>query len=64
MAAEWFRLAQDVDRLKGRGLSPVGQKFKPLNFRRDTSSGSASRPNQKKKNQKKKSSQSRPPADK
>ena len=41
MAAEWFRLAKDVDRLKGRGLGPVGSKTKSLNFRRDTSSGAA-----------------------
>ena len=48
MAAEWFRLAKDVDRLKGRALSPVGKKTKELNFRRDTSSGAAPQ-NQKKK---------------
>ena len=48
MAAEWFHLAKDVDRLKGRGLGPVGNKTKPLNFRRDTSSGAAKQ-NQKKK---------------
>ncbi|MCP4811592.1 MAG: hypothetical protein GY888_03710 [Planctomycetaceae bacterium] len=48
MAAEWFRLAKDVDRLKGRGLGPVGNKTKPLNFRRDTTSGAAKQ-NQKKK---------------
>ena len=41
MAAEWFRLAKDVDRLKGRGLGPVGKTTKPLNFRRNTSSGAA-----------------------
>ena len=64
MAAEWFRLAKDVDRLKGRGLSPVGQKLKSLNFRRDTSSGSATRANQTNKKKKKKNSKSRPPAGK
>ena len=44
MAAEWFRIAENVDRLKGRGLAPVGDRLKTINFRRDTSSGSA-RPN-------------------
>jgi arylsulfatase A-like enzyme len=48
MAGEWFHLAKDVDRLKGRGLGPVGNKTKSLNFRRDTSSGAAKQ-NQKKK---------------
>ncbi|MDE0736337.1 MAG: arylsulfatase [Pirellulaceae bacterium] len=48
MAAEWFRLGKDLDRLKGRGLAPVGNKTKPLNFRRDTSSGTAKQ-NKKKK---------------
>lgn len=43
MAAEWFRMAAEVDRLKGRGLAPVREKLTPLNFRRDTSSGSAPR---------------------
>ena len=33
MAAEWFRVAQDVERLKGQGLAPVGDRIKPLNFR-------------------------------
>jgi hypothetical protein len=42
MAKEWFRLAKNVDRLSGRALAPTGTKVKPLNFRRDTSSGSAS----------------------
>jgi arylsulfatase len=41
MAKEWFRLAKDVDRLKGRGLNPVKSGISKLNFRRDTSSGSA-----------------------
>ena len=43
MAAEWFRLARQVDRLKGRSLAPVGNRLKPLNFRKDTSSGSVAR---------------------
>ena len=43
MAAEWFRMAADVDRLKGRSLAPVGNRVKELNFRKDTSSGSARR---------------------
>ena len=41
MSDEWFRIAKDVDRLKGRGLARVGTKLKPLNFRKDTSSGAA-----------------------
>ena len=40
MAKEWFRLAKDVDRLKGRGLNPVKSSISKLNFRKDTSSGS------------------------
>ena len=43
MASEWFRIAKDVDRLKGRSLKPVGGELKSLNFRRDTRSGSAQR---------------------
>lgn len=43
MAAEWFRIAKDVERLKGRSLQPVGKRRKSINFRRDTSSGSAQR---------------------
>lgn len=41
MAKEWFRLAKDVDRLKGRHLQPTGDRIRPLSFRKDTSSGSA-----------------------
>ena len=43
MVAEWFRIAAHVDRLKGRSLAPVGDRVKALNFRKDTSSGSAGR---------------------
>ena len=43
MRAEWFRMAEHVDRLKGRALAPVGNSAKSLNFRKDTSSGSASK---------------------
>jgi len=42
MAAEWFRLAKDVDRLSGNKLAPVRDELTPLDFRRDTSSGAAS----------------------
>ncbi len=38
MATEWFRIAKDVDRLKGRSLKPVANKVKPLNFRKPTKS--------------------------
>jgi hypothetical protein len=41
MAGEWFRLARDVDRLKGRQLAPVRDQITPLNFRRSTGSGAA-----------------------
>lgn len=47
MAAEWFRIAEHVDRLKSRALSPVRDEITSFNFRKDTSSGSAS--NEKKK---------------
>ena len=52
MAAEWFRLAEQVDRLKGRSLAPTGDKVKSLNFRKDTTSGSAGQRNRRRKNQK------------
>ncbi len=43
MTAEWFRIAEHVDRL-GRGkLAPVRDEITSLSFRRDTSSGSASK---------------------
>ena len=41
MAKEWFRQAEVIDRLKGRGLAPVREELKPLSFRKDTSSGAA-----------------------
>ena len=41
MAKEWFRLAKDVDRLKGRHLNPVNDKLAKFNFRKNTSSGRA-----------------------
>ena len=41
MAAEWFRIAENVDRLKGRALAPVRDELTSLSFRKDTSSGSA-----------------------
>lgn len=34
MAKEWFRLAKNVDRLKGRQLAPAGDELKKLNFRK------------------------------
>jgi len=43
MAEEWFRLAENVDRLKGRALAPVRDKITSLSFRKDTSKGSAGR---------------------
>ena len=41
MANQWFQLAENVDRLKGRALSPVGDTLKSLRFRKDTSTGEA-----------------------
>ena len=41
MAAEWFRVAEDVERLKGKHLKPVKNKLSSLSFRKDTSSGNA-----------------------
>ena len=41
MAKEWFRIAKDVDRLGEKALKPVKDRVTPLNFRKDTSSGSA-----------------------
>jgi hypothetical protein len=49
MKTEWFRMAEHVDRLKGRALAPVGEQVKSLSFRKDTRSGSASKENQRKK---------------
>ena len=43
MAAEWFRIAKHVDRLKGGALKPVRDELTPLSFRKDTSSGAAPR---------------------
>ncbi len=47
MAAQWFRMAQQVDRLDGNKLAPVRDEITPLSFRKDTRSGSA--PQQKRK---------------
>lgn len=41
MAQEWFRLAKEVDRQKGRGLAPVSDQLKSLRFRKSTKSGNA-----------------------
>ena len=54
MADDWFRLARDVDRLKGRQLSPVRNRITPLNFRRSTTSGAAATRKKKKKQRTKK----------
>ena len=37
MAKEWFNIAKNVDRLKGKQLAPVKEEIKGLNFRKDTS---------------------------
>lgn len=41
MAAEWFRIARDVERLEGKHLEPVRDSLTPLFFRKDTRSGDA-----------------------
>jgi len=41
MEAEWFQLAENVDRIGHKGLRPVGKQTTRLNFRKDTSSGAA-----------------------
>jgi arylsulfatase len=41
MAKEWFRIGRDVDRLGDKQLAPVRGQLTPLNFRKNTSSGSA-----------------------
>ena len=43
MASEWFRIAKDVERLKGKQVAPVKDKRTPLNFRRSTKTGSAAK---------------------
>ena len=50
MAAEWFRIAEQVDRLdRDRGeLAPVRDELTSLSFRKDTSSGSVSKQKEKK----------------
>lgn len=45
MAGEWFQIAEKKDRLKGKALAAVKKKTTSLNFRRDTSSGSANSAN-------------------
>ncbi|MDP6118414.1 MAG: arylsulfatase [Planctomycetota bacterium] len=54
MSKEWFRIAKDVDRLGGRGLAPVSETVKQLNFRKDTSSGAAKGKGKSKKKKKEK----------
>jgi len=49
MAAEWFRMAEDVDRLQRRQLAPVRDEITPLRFRKDTSSGSVAKQKKQKK---------------
>jgi arylsulfatase len=39
MAKEWFRIAENVDRLKGKQLGPVGDALKQLNFRKNNRRG-------------------------
>ena len=41
MSKEWFHIARDVERLKGKHVKPVRSGISSLSFRKDTSSGSA-----------------------
>jgi arylsulfatase len=41
MAAVWFQMAEQVDRLSGRALAPVNDTITSLNFRKNTRSGDA-----------------------
>ena len=43
MAETWFEMAKKIDRAKPSGLAPVGNEITKLNFRRDTTTGSAER---------------------
>ncbi len=52
MKAKWFQTAEQVDRLKGRALTPVRDEITPLNFRKDTGSGSATSTNTREKKRK------------
>ncbi|WP_166829405.1 arylsulfatase [Thalassoroseus pseudoceratinae] len=36
MSAQWFEMAENLDRLKGRQLAPVRDELTPLNFRKST----------------------------
>lgn len=43
MAAEWFRIAKEKERLKGKHVAPVKPQIQSLNFRKSTLSGNAAR---------------------
>ena len=36
MAAEWFRIAEQKERLTGKQLAPVSDRIVPLRFRGDS----------------------------
>jgi arylsulfatase len=50
MSNQWFQIAENVDRLQGRALAPVGNKLTSLSFRKDTSNGGVSSGDKKSKN--------------
>jgi arylsulfatase len=54
MSKEWFRLAKDVNRLKGKALEPVKDDIKVLNFRRPVAGINASAADGKKEEKKNK----------
>ena len=43
MSKEWFRLAENVDRLSGEQLAPVGAETKTFNFRKSSTTADARR---------------------
>ena len=49
MQAEWFRIAENVDRLSQRSLAPVRDTHASFSFRKDTSLGSTATEEKKKK---------------
>ena len=47
MSKEWFRIAENVDRLKGKQLGSVGDALKQLNFRKKNRRGGKDSPTRK-----------------
>ena len=60
MSKEWFRIAKQVDRLKGKALAPAGDQIKSLSFRKKRGSGKANNPRKKTKKRRGGGNPSRP----